>query len=173
MPLLSSSALERMVRDGVTILKITPAISRADFLVALALTGPYVGADWNLAEDILENLGYVAPAASFSVHASFWTATTNSVERNIRSQMGFEFQTFIPARIAALEAQRDVVQAERNLVRDTIQDDLQPWLAAPPVGTPQAVIDAVQKGVQEQRLLRDGLTRSLDDLNSQIANLGG
>lgn len=171
MSLVSSNDFERMTRFTVLTLRAQPTISRADLIVALMAFGGYVGRDLQVLEALTIALGYVPVDGNHGAQRAFWLATTPAQERNIRAQLVTEFGTSVVGQLAVLSDQRALVLAERNAVRNVIQNILLPFTQAPPGGTDTEVVRAVRDRIAQRLGERDGLTFVLNQIDIRIAEL--
>lgn len=169
MALPSASDFSRMLRLGVDIIRSDPTISQANFRTALEPIG-YSAQDWMLSETLLALLEYVPTDPTFPQIRNFWSSSSPSQERNIRSQLTYEFEINPLGLIARLEAQRSGAIEQRNAIRDLL-DILVSWSGSPPVDTPQEVLDALEDGIRRKRSERDGIIFVIETLSNTILGL--
>lgn len=173
MALLNGQDLKRMFRQGWIIINDNPTIGFNALVTELSNTTEFGQAEWMDGLEVLIELGYFPPDAQWPDARAWFLAQTPEIGMTIVEVVKFYFAISPAMQIQLLMFQRTELVAQRDTLVDTVTNYIDPFIASPPAGTDQRIIDALQSERSRMVIMYQQLNARIADIDARLAELTG
>jgi len=164
----SGNDVDRLIKKAHQIFGVTPNISRSDFIAELEGNTRFDRDDWQTLKLLLGELEFTAASPSFIESRNFLRDLTSAQVRSVRLITEAFFRISDAGRRASLGLALDDLKTARDNLTDLIQNELTPFIEAPPPGVSAAIIKSITDLRAIRRGERDRIKRAIEDFENQI-----